>query len=231
MESSIGAATSGFQNVAGVSAAMMTVLMIYLVVVGVFGIVFLASYIMNAVALSRLASRRGIKRPWLAWIPVGTDWIIGSIVDEYDERNGIKRKWRVVLLVLLILVLVCAGAYFVGYFYIVFTTFSKIGVNAALGMSILKDMIVGLIICYAALIVLVMVGTALNAVRTICFYKIFESTVPKRAVAYLLLMLIVPLAGSICLMLCKEKGYPEKDADESLDEQMEAVFAETYEEE
>lgn len=220
--------TSSFQNAAGVSAAVMTILMIYLVVLGILGIVVLASYIMNAVALSRLASRRGIKRPWLAWIPIGTDWIIGSLADEYDGRNGIKRKFRVVLLVLISLLVVSLCGYFVGYFYLVITMVSKMSVGVA--ATILQDMLGGIIICYIAMLIMVMIATALNAMRIICFYKIFESTVPKRAVIYLLLMMMVPLAGSICLMLCKEKGYPEKEESESFDEQMEEVFAETYDE-
>ena len=118
--------------------------------------------------------------------------------------------------------------YFVGYFYLVITMVSKMSVGVA--ATILQDMLGGIIICYIAMLIMVMIATALNAMRTICFYKIFESTVPKRAVIYLLLMMMVPLAGSICLMLCKEKGYLEKEESESFDEQMEEVFAETYDE-
>ncbi len=224
-----GPMNNSFQNLAGKSAAVMTVLMIYMVVIGVLGIIALVSYILNSIALSRLASRRSIKRPWLAWIPVGTDWIIGSLADEYDERNGIKRKWRVVLVVLLILVGLGLVAYYIGYFYLLFTTLTKM--NSGFSANAMKNLVVGACICYIALMIMVMVAAALNAVRTVCIYKIFESTVPKRSVLYLLLYMIVPLAGPICLMLCKEKGYPEKDGPEDLDQQMEAVFAETYEEE
>ena len=75
---------------------ILIVLLIYLVIMGI----GLASYIMNALALYKIADRRKIPNPWMAWLPFTSDWLIGSIVDDYDGRNGIKRKWRVLLLTL-----------------------------------------------------------------------------------------------------------------------------------
>ena len=72
------------------------VVFLYLLIIGI-GV---ASYIIQSLALQGIAKRRGINNPWLSWIPVANTWIIGSIADEYDNRNGIKRKWRVLLLTL-----------------------------------------------------------------------------------------------------------------------------------
>ena len=64
----------------------------------VFGI---ASYVLTALALSSIAQRRGLRNPWLAWIPVASSWIIGSISDQYryvvKGENRSKRKILVVL--------------------------------------------------------------------------------------------------------------------------------------
>ena len=70
----------------------------------------------------------------------------------------------------------------------------------------------------AAIIVLLIIGCILFAAslaaavayiicQYICLFKIFESTVPEKAVKYLLLSILVPLAYPICLMKCRNKGY------------------------
>lgn len=42
-----------------------------------------AAYVLTALALYTIAKRRGIKRPWLAWIPVADMWLLGCISDQY----------------------------------------------------------------------------------------------------------------------------------------------------
>lgn len=53
---------------------------IYLLVVLGYSVV---AYILTARGLHTVARRRGIKNPWLAWVPVGNYWIVGSISDQY----------------------------------------------------------------------------------------------------------------------------------------------------
>ncbi len=40
-------------------------------------------YVFTALALYTIAKRRGIKHPWLAWIPVANLWLLGCISDQY----------------------------------------------------------------------------------------------------------------------------------------------------
>lgn len=55
-----------------------------------------ASYVLTALALYAVAKRRGISKPWLAWIPVADAWLLGSISDQYryvvKGQNKAKRK-------------------------------------------------------------------------------------------------------------------------------------------
>ena len=37
--------------------------------------------VLSALALYTIAKRREIANPWLAWIPLGQAWILGSISD------------------------------------------------------------------------------------------------------------------------------------------------------
>ena len=48
-------------------------------------LISLAVYVFTALSLYTIAARRGIKNPWLAWIPVGSNWILGSVADQYQH--------------------------------------------------------------------------------------------------------------------------------------------------
>ena len=55
------------------------------------------AYILTGKSLSAIARRRGIEKPWLAWVPVGCDWLLGCISDQYryvtygEESNRRKK--------------------------------------------------------------------------------------------------------------------------------------------
>lgn len=180
-------------------------LVVYLFLLGV-GI---AGYIMNSIALQKIASRRLISNAWLAWVPVANSWVIGSIADEYDDKNGIKRKWRVVLLTLS---LISIGGIVAGYVGLISsvvsmsmqTDFMNVDHTGVAGMI---GMFIG---AYVVLLVAAVIASAQGICNTICLYKIFESTVPEKSVKYLLLSLLVPLAKSICLLKCRNKGYSKE---------------------
>ena len=40
----------------------------------------IASYVLSAVAIYVIARRRGLRKPWLAWVPVLNVWLLGSPV-------------------------------------------------------------------------------------------------------------------------------------------------------
>ncbi|MBQ2986718.1 MAG: hypothetical protein IJE23_04470 [Tyzzerella sp.] len=181
-------------------------LLLYLVIAGM----GLASYIMNAIALYKIADRRQIPNPWMAWLPFTSDWLLGSIVDDYDGRNGIKRKWRVTLLALSLIsaigILVTYIAMFVG---IIVLAFQYTDIEPPIGPTLAYIMIL-----YIALIIFALLASAKGICQIVCIYKIYESTVPKKAVKYLLLSMLIPLAGPICLLRCKDKGYPYPEQQE-----------------
>ena len=43
----------------------------------------IVSYVLLAWGLFTIAKRRGINKPWLAWIPVVNVWMLGCISDQY----------------------------------------------------------------------------------------------------------------------------------------------------
>ena len=64
-------------------------------------VISLLSYVLTALAIYTIAKRRGLNKPWLAWIPVVDVWLLGSLSDQYQYvvrgRNRSKRKSLLVL--------------------------------------------------------------------------------------------------------------------------------------
>lgn len=186
---------------------MKSLVIIFMIVLIYLGLVALgiASYVMTSYSLCTIAKRRQIKNPWIAWIPVASDWTMGSIADDYDAQNGMKRKWRVVLITITIIFLV---GYILSYFALIWTFADYEFMYQFSYMLPSAGEILALIIPLYIFIIFAVVGAlVLETCRGICLYKIYESTVPQKAVRYLLLSLLVPMANAICLMICKDKGY------------------------
>lgn len=71
------------------------------VVVMVAGIIALVGYVLQSVGLYTIAKNRGIRNPWLAWLPIGYYWVAGSIADQYQYvTNGQIKNRRTILLAL-----------------------------------------------------------------------------------------------------------------------------------
>ena len=77
-----------------------------LVIVVVAGLWTLAMYVLESVGLYTIACRRGLKNPWMAWVPFLNYWLLGSISDQY--RYVVKGQFRNSRIVLLALVLLSA---------------------------------------------------------------------------------------------------------------------------
>lgn len=196
-------ATDGMGMAVGI---LLMLLILCLVMTGI-GI---ASYVMTSLSLYTIANRRQIKNPWLAWIPLANYWIVGSIADDYDEQRGIKRKWRVALLTM---ALIFFGV-FVAFYAVLIAWIVFMVVKSQYGYYVEPTMhgIFAIIIpIYLVLIVFAMLGMALQFCQVICIYKIFESTVPEKALKYILLYILVPLAGPICLMRSRKSGYAKSE--------------------
>ncbi|MBO4940688.1 MAG: hypothetical protein J6D15_00520 [Clostridia bacterium] len=175
---------------------------------GLFGLCVI-DYVISSLGLYRLAKIGQIKKPWLSWIPGVNYWTVGSIVDGYDGKNGIKRKWRVVLPVLLGITFVCVVIYVL-----------LLGVMAEEMIDdpyrISAEFWMSTAGMYLWMIVGGLTGSALVGCQMVCLFKVFESTAPEKAVKYFILSLIVPLAEAICLLKCANKAYLAESAGEQI---------------
>lgn len=163
----------------------------------------IVQYVLQSLALYTIADRRGLPNPWMAWIPVALYWVVGGIVDDYEATRGVRRKWRVVLLVLVLAVVLSLILFYIFFFIMMFSTISN-----SMSYDFNEAAVLGeLLLMYVFLIPMALAGSALQACYTVCLYKVFESTVPEKAVKYLLLGLLVPFAMGVCLFKARKQGY------------------------
>ena len=146
---------------------------------GLFGI---AAYILTALAIYTISRRRGLSKPWLAWIPVINCWLLGSLSDQYQYvvkgENKSKRKWLLVLnllisalvLVLVVLMLVAGAAAFSGHH---------------------PTELIGLLLGFLGLALpMAAAGIAYCVIRYMALYDVYRSLDPGNAVLYLVLSIL-----------------------------------------
>lgn len=190
-------------NPQGIFAMLGFILLLYFAVLGI----AVTQYILTSLALHKIAKRRQINYPWLAWIPFGSNWIVGSIADEYDAHNGIKRSWRIALLVFPIIGVVLYFMIYVSMFSTMMPIIIKYGNSSRIPDSVAFELLNAIWVYMILFIALMLVFMALQSLTAICQYKIYESTVPEKALKYMIISLLVPLGSAICLFICRNSGY------------------------
>lgn len=167
-------------------------------------LIVLAIYVFEAISLHTMASRRGIRHAWLAWVPIGSNWVFGSLSDQY--RYLVKGKIchkRVILPAL-------SG----GILLVVPVIFRIATVNVALGAlfdSYFSTASTLLGVFFLALAVMA-VSIVLQVFTYIAFYDVYRSCDPDNAVLFLVLTIVVPLCCPILLFCCRKKelGMPPR---------------------
>lgn len=169
----------------------------YLLIVGV----AVATYILSSLSLQKIAKRRQISKPWLAWIPVGNYWIVGSIADEYESHFGINKKWRVRLLSLNIIFFAVFLLFYVSFFVWMIVTIINF---RDIGMS---GVFAPIIAFFVVMVLMEGIAILMTVFYYMALYKVYRSTAPEKSVMYLMLSIFVTYASTICLFLCRDKGY------------------------
>lgn len=190
-------AYSGTEDMAAFGG-LIVVLILFYVLMMAFSVV---CYVLQALGMYSIAKRRGIHKPWLAWIPVVNMWLLGSISDQYQYVvKGKVRNRRKVLLGLNIalyamLILVYASA--------IALPFLGNGA-AALGGTVLL-----MVLCALAMLVL---SVLMVVWQYIALYDLYASCDPGNAVLYLVLSILVNVTMPFFIFACRKKdlGMPQR---------------------
>ena len=172
----------------------------------------IATYVLGALALYTIAKRRGLNHPWLAWIPVASVWIVGSLSDQYryvvNGENKSKRKvlltLNIITFVLSIVIVACA---------IVALVQAVVGAAGNVSEDAMLGMILGPVLSVAGLALpLAGVAIAYAVVYYMALYDIFNSLDPNNCVLFLVLSIVFGVTEPFFLFFNRNKdgGMPPR---------------------
>ena len=169
--------------------AAMLILSVFLLIYAVI------TYIFHSLGLYAIAKRRGILHPWLAWVPIGSSWVLGSVADQYNcvaKDKHTKRKW-----VLLITCIV---------YEIVYITINFVFDQLPLGANMTETTAVFDVFLETMLgsLIILAFGIVYSVIYYIALYDLYRSCNPKRAVTYLLLSIFLGVTQPFLLFGCRK---------------------------
>ena len=197
-----------FPDAAGdVASGALGILAGVLLLVVLLGLALAAvSYVLSAVSMYRIAKRRGIHHAWLAWIPVGNSWLLGSISDQYQYVVKRKATSRRKLLLILSIVNIT-----VNIVHSIIQASTSLAFYADAGMGNEVGMVAVTMLVSVVYLVLSMV---LLAFTYVAYYDLFRSCKPNNAVLFLVLSIFFNVTTPFFLIVCSnsDEGMPPKRA-------------------
>ena len=178
----------------GMDEEAMIVLGVMLVFLGIVLVCCLVGWILSSVGLHKVAKRRGIAHAWVAWLPIGREWVLGSVSDQYQHLvQGKITARRGILLILEVASIV------VGIVYVVTTAMAEIMAVA--------DGSVGGVLLAVGIPYLLFLGVAVTNMvfYQICNFDLYRSCKPESAVVFLVLGIVLPVCQPFFYFACRKK--------------------------
>ena len=177
----------------------------------------IASYVLTSMALYSLASRRGIGKAWLSWVPILNVWIVGSLSDQYRYvvKGQCKSKRKILLILKLVSVIFVLAAVIAGGFLVADVVRTMM---YGIRMEAVLSQILGPVLGIAGL-VLPMFGLAIASavIYFMALYDVFQSMDPANGVMFLVLSILFPVTEPFFLFFNREKdkGMPPRRPEHS----------------
>lgn len=165
----------------------------------------IAVYVMHSLGLYTTAKRRGIHHPWLAWLPMGQDWLLGSISDQFQcVTQGKVRHNRKILLALSIPVQTIGFLLYIYLIIIMPQSFSNPNL-----LPFFASFEQGSAVITAVLYIL---SLSLMVFRFISIYHLFFAAIPQRRILFLILSILIEQASSILIFAVRNRddGMPPR---------------------
>lgn len=192
-----------------VAAALLGVLLVWGAVLLFALVIGVAIWVFRAWSLDQIATRRGLSHSWLSWLPVGRDWIIGSVSDQYQYLVcGRIRSRRKLLLGFSV------GSFAGGVLLLlaVLWVFAEAAMAAAFHGDV-SITLTGAVLLLPLLSVLTLAsGIVAFVLRCICMYDLYRSCDPGCAVVFLVLGILFNVCEPFFLWACRKKdlGMPPR---------------------
>ena len=181
------------------------------IVTGIFLLVYfllmafsVASYVLSAVGMYRIAKRRGIHHPWLAWVPIGNSWLLGGISDHYQYVAKQKVTKRRKTLLILNIVMLGISVLFSG------TLAATVLAVEGTGGEVLS--VIAIALSTISYIGVMGLSVAIVIFSYIAYYDLFQSSKPNFAVLFLVLGIIFNVTLPFFVFACSESdsGMPPR---------------------
>lgn len=173
------------------------------------------SYVFTGVTLYTVARRRGVDKPWLAWIPVVNVWLIGSLSDQYQYvvRGQYKSRRKVLLALSIVNFVLLTAICILGGVLVANVVMNYIVSPAAVEDWELVRMLMSPVMGIMGLaIVMGGVGIAYAIVYFIALYDVYRSMDPDNSTLYLVLSILIPVTEPFFLFFNRQKdgGMPPR---------------------
>ena len=187
-------------------------------------IIGLVGYVLLAFGLYTVAKRRGVRNPWLAWLPFGQSWMLGCISDQYQfvawRRNKNKRKamlWLDIISAVLccITLVLLANALVELFRYVDIKTFAMYGevymeedMFAHVPDEALMEIASAMMKVLLPAFLLMGTTIALTVLRYLALHDLYRSCDPSSATAYTLLSIFLGnIAMGVAVLMCRNKDF------------------------
>lgn len=175
---------------------------VYLLFLFFVSAISMVSYVLNSLGLYTLADRRGIRHSWLAWVPIGNLWILGSLSDQYQyvAKGNIKNRRKVLL------------GLSIGFFLIYFAWIVAmiVGLIATEGLG--GEVVTGILLIVLGALAIIAMAIAMVVYQYLCLYDLYSSCNPSNAVLFLVLSIVFSATMPFFVFFCRKKdlGMPPR---------------------
>lgn len=174
----------------------------------------IVSYILEGKALSAIARRRGIEKPWMAWVPVGSSWLLGCISDQYRYVAHGQVRNRRKLLPWLAGILYAAMTVFITAICVWMVVSISVGVTAD-EETFMATYMGGFFLIYFLMFAFYGVAVMNSVFQYMAYYDLFRSCDPGKSLVYLLVSIFTTYPLPFFVYSCRDKDLgmpPRKDA-------------------
>ena len=167
----------------------------------------IALFVFRAISIYKIARRRGISNAWLAWVPVCSEWILGSVADQYQYvvKGRVKnRRLPLFMLSVILLGLRIAGA----------------ALSISTATYVIRFVLTGAGFPDVGRLVLLAVASTVQTggmiaclvIRGFVMYDVYTSCTNRNNVLFLVLGLLFRVLEPVFLFACrnKEEGMPPR---------------------
>lgn len=183
----------GEASIAVVWMVIMALIYGFVCMIGITG------YVLSSWGMYSIAKRRGISKPWLAWLPIGCDWILGCISDQYQlAAKGKNRSKRKILLGLNLVMIPATVLYLVAYVMFMVGAMGPVFVPSGTSdMSAEVLLVLVSLFMVASVLLLTVLAVIYIVFMYMALFDLFQSCNPDTGVVFLVLSIVLMFVASI----------------------------------